>query len=218
MRTFENYHKIYLYIEPLVDGEPDEQKRYHVSNLLRFLENYLNITTNQYSRVKSNYECLFQLDSNNKRELSYKMNIMFGDIHFMLISMEKAYALSIRMFEILGRIDTAKAVRKSKNYKTVKFFRNNLEHMNDKLTVEDHKHRESWYSDNHHTHWFARQWGSMHDKTIKLGPYSFEIDESSFEFLWNLYDEIFKIITDEYIIPNKKNVDLAFKGHMPPQW
>ena len=169
MRTFENYHKVYLYIEPLVDGDPDEQKRKHISNLLCFLENYLNITTNQYIRVKSNYECLFQLD--NKRELSYKMNIMFGDIHFMLISMEKAYALSIRIFEILERIDTAKTVRNSEDYKIVKFFRNNLEHMNDKLTVEDHKYREPWYSNDYHTHWFARQWGSMHDKTIKLGPY-----------------------------------------------
>ena len=90
--------------------------------------------------------------------------------------------------------------------------------MNDKLTVEDYKYRESWYSNEYHSHWFARQWESMHGNAIKLGPYSFEIDESSFEFLWDLYDQIFKIITDEYIIPNKVNVDLAFKGHTPSQW
>ena len=217
MRTFENHHKVYLYIEPLVDGEPDERKRKHISNLLCFLEDYLNITTNQYIRVKENYESLFKPD-NTKRELYYKMNIMFGDIHFMLISMEKAYALSIRMFEILGRIDAADTIRKSEDYKIVKFFRNNLEHMNDKLTVEDHKYRESWYSNDYHTHWFARQWGGMRGNTIKLGPYSFNIDESSFAFLWDSYDQIFKIITDEYVIPNKINVDLAFKGHMTPQW
>ena len=217
MRIFENYHKVYLYIEPLVDGEPDEQKRYHISNLLCFLEKYLNITTNQYIRVKQNYKTLFKL-KDNKKELHHKMNIMFGDIHFMLISMEKAYSLSIRMLEILGRPDTANMIRSSESYKIVKFFRNNLEHMNDKLTVEDYKYRESWYSNEYHSHWFARQWESMHGNAIKLGPYSFEIDESSFEFLWDLYDQIFKIITDEYIIPNKVNVDLAFKGHTPSQW
>lgn len=217
MRTFENYHKVYLYIEPLIDEDPDFQKRKHVSNLFCFLEDYLNLSTNQYIRVKENYDTL-KLCSENKRDLYYKMNTMFGDIHFMLIAMEKSYSLSIRILEILGQTDLANAVNQSDNYKTVKFIRNNLEHMDDKLTIEDYKYRESWYSDDRHTHWFARQWGSIHGNTIKLGNRSFSIDQSSFLFLWNLYDQIFKIITDEYITPNKSKVNLIFKEHMPPQW
>ncbi|OUQ13131.1 hypothetical protein B5E84_17930 [Lachnoclostridium sp. An14] len=217
MQTFENYHKIYLYIEPLVDDEKDARERMHLSHLFCFLEDYLNLTINQYDRVKENHDSLKNY-AESKKELHHCMNIMFGDIHFMLISMEKAYSLSMRMLEILKEKETVKEIRESNAYKTVKFFRNNLEHMNDKLTIEDHKYRESWYSSDYHTHWFARQWGSMHGNTIKLGNYSFSVEETSLEPLLNIYHKIFGIITERYIIPNKEVVDRIFKGHMPLEW
>ena len=81
MRTFHTYHDIYLYIEPLTDDEPDSRTRHQISNCFCFLEDYLNLTTNQYMRVKDNREKISSLSE----------HIMFGDLHFLLIAIDKAY-------------------------------------------------------------------------------------------------------------------------------
>lgn len=54
MKIFHNYHDIYLYIEPLSDTDPDALVRHRIFNCFYFLESYLNLTTNQYTRVKEN--------------------------------------------------------------------------------------------------------------------------------------------------------------------
>ncbi len=215
MRTFVNYHDIYLYIEPLTDDETDSHKRYQVSNLFMFLEDYLNLTTNQYMRVKEHRDKLSEVPPHSKA-LYREMNIFFGDIHFLIIAMEKSYSLSIRLLQILDEKKAAADAFESETFRTIKFIRNNLEHMNDKLTREDGKYRESWYSDSPHTYWFSRQWGSMRGNQIKLGDATFDVTESSFEPLWNLYDSIYKIINERYIAPTKETVDKIFKGHIVP--
>lgn len=55
-----------------------------------FLEDYLNLTTNQYMRVKDNREKISSL-SEHTWELHDTLNIMFGDLHFLLIAIDKAY-------------------------------------------------------------------------------------------------------------------------------
>lgn len=180
-----------------------------------FLEDYLNLTTNQYMRVKDRYDKLKNHPQHGKI-LHQQMNIFFGDIHFMLIAAEKSYTLAIRLLEILGENKAADAAFKSESFKTIKFFRNNLEHMNDKLTVEDYKYRKPWYSDDYHTHWFSRQWGSMNGDTVQLGDKTFSINEHSFEPLEKLYDTIFSIIQERYVLPNKELVDKLFEGHRGP--
>lgn len=82
MRTFHTYHDIYLYIEPLTDDEPDSRTRHQISNCFCFLEDYLNLTTNQYMRVKDNREKISSL-SEHTWELHDALNIMFGDLHFL---------------------------------------------------------------------------------------------------------------------------------------
>lgn len=213
MKMFENYHNIHLYIEPLDDSKPDAHIRYEVSNLLMLLEDYLNLTTNQYIRVKDNRDKLKNYPQNNKA-LHRQMNIFFGDIHFMLISTEKAYNLSIRLLKILGENKTAVDATKSQLFKIIKFIRNNLEHMDDKLTKEDGKYTEPWYSNTAHTFWFNRQWGSMDNDTIKLGDKSLTINGQTFEPLEKLYDIILSIITKRYVIPNKEIVDRIFSRHI----
>lgn len=132
----------------------------------------------------------------------------------MLISAEKAYNLSIRLLKILGENKTAVDATKSQLFKIIKFIRNNLEHMDDKLTKEDGKYTEPWYSNTAHTFWFNRQWGSMDNDTIKLGDKSLTINEQTFEPLEKLYDIILSIITKRYVIPNKEIVDRIFSRHI----
>lgn len=63
MRIFHNHHNIYLYIEPLTDDDPNARTRHQISNCFCFLEDYLNLTTNQYMRVKENKEKLRSLEA-----------------------------------------------------------------------------------------------------------------------------------------------------------
>lgn len=86
--------------------------------------------------------------------------------------------------------------------------------MDDKLTKEDGKYTEPWYSNTAHTFWFNRQWGSMDNDTIKLGDKSLTINGQTFEPLEKLYDIILSIITKRYVIPNKEIVDRIFSRHI----
>ena len=135
MRTFHTYHDIYLYIEPLTDDEPDSRTRHQISNCFCFLEDYLNLTTNQYMRVKDNREKISSL-SEHTWELHDTLNIMFGDLHFLLIAIDKAYSLSIKLLNLLGETASASSLSHSKYRMNLKHFRNNLEHMDEKLTTE----------------------------------------------------------------------------------
>lgn len=217
MRTFHTYHDIYLYIEPLTDDEPDSRTRHQISNCFCFLEDYLNLTTNQYMRVKDNREKISSL-SEHTWELHDTLNIMFGDLHFLLIAIDKAYSLSIKLLNLLGETASASSLSHSKYRMNLKHFRNNLEHMDEKLTTEDQKYQEPWYSDSEYHNWFSSQWGSMSGDLIKLGNYSFTLNESSFAQLWDAYDNITSIIQDKYISKNKEIVDQIWNGHKGPIW
>ena len=212
MRIFHNYHDIYLYIEPLTDTDPDAHIRHRISNCFYFLESYLNLTTNQYARVKENKEKLNSLEAHT-RELLDTANIMFGDLHFLLISMDKSYALSIKLLSLLGEPEAASLLSHSETRMNIKHLRNNLEHMDEKLTSQDQKHKEPWYSDSEYHSWFSSQWGTMNDNSIKLGANSFVIEETSFTQLWETYDNILSIIQNKYVSANKEIVDRIFNNH-----
>lgn len=216
MRLFENYFKLYPYIEALTDDAPDAEIRWEISDLLRFLEDYLNITTNQYMRVKNKRECLAAY-KDNKKLLHREINIMFGDIHFMFVAMGKVYSNALLLLKILGKQELFRSILSSDHYKIVKFFRNNLEHMDEKLTDQNDKYRKSWYSTSSRSHWFSRQWGTMSETEITLGDYTFSIDEQSLFPLWEIYDQILAILNEKYIVPNKEKVDRLFKGHLPSE-
>ena len=100
----------------------------------------------------------------------------------------------------------------------IKHLRNNLEHMDEKLTSQDQKYQESWYSDSEYHNWFSSQWGSLNDNTIKLGSGSFVIEETSFTELWETYDKILSVIQDKYVFVNKETVDRIWNGHKGPEW
>ncbi len=217
MRIFHNHHNIYLYIEPLTDDDPNARTRHQISNCFCFLEDYLNLTTNQYMRVKENKEKLRSLEAHTWA-LHDTTNIMFGDLHFLLIAIDKAYTLSIKLLSLLDEPTTASLLSHSEPRMNIKHLRNNLEHMDEKLTSQDQKYREPWYSDSVYHNWFSSQWGSMNDNLIKLGTNSFVIEESSFTQLWETYDNILSIIQDKYVSVNKQIVDRIWNGHKGPEW
>ena len=212
MRIFHNYHDIYLYIEPLTDTDPDVHIRHRISNCFYFLESYLNLTTNQYARVKENKEKLNSLGTHTQ-ELLDTANIMFGDLHFLLISMDKAYALSIKLLSLLGESETASLLSHSETRMNIKHLRNNLEHMDEKLTSQDQKHKEPRHPDSGYHNWFSSQWGTMNGNSIKLGANSFVIEEALFSQLWETYDNILSIIQNKYVSANKEIVDRIFNNH-----
>lgn len=213
MRTFENYHNIYLYIEPLTDDDPDLKKRYQISNTLKYLEDYLNITTNQYNRIVEN-ETNLNLYPNSSKELHQHLVILFGDIHFLLIATEKSYLLSFELLELLDYKEMRHSGEKSETFRSIKHMRNNLEHMNENLTCHDSRYNRCIEERGWYTNWFNRQWSGMIGGTIELGKHSFSICEDSFTPLWDLYDNILSIIEKKYVLPNKETVDRIFSGHI----
>lgn len=217
MRTFHNYHDIYLYIEPLTDDEPDSRVRHQISNCFCFLEDYLNLTTNQYMRVKDNREKIFSIPPHTW-ELHDTINIMLGDLHFLFISIDKVYSLSIKLLNLLEDTAAASSLSHSEQRMNLKHLRNNLEHMDEKLTTEDQKYKKPWYAASEYHNWFSSQWGSISDNSIKLGNGSFILDESSFSQLWDTYDNILCILQKKYISVNKELVDRIFDGHKGPEW
>lgn len=217
MRTFHNYHDIYLYIEPLTDDESDSRVRHQISNCFCFLEDYLNLTTNQYMRVKDNREKIFSIPPHTW-ELHDTINIMLGDLHFLFISIDKAYSLSIKLLNLLGDTAAASSLSHSEQRMNLKHLRNNLEHMDEKLTTEDQKYKKPWYVASEYHNWFISEWGSISGNSIKLGNGSFILDESSFSQLWDTYDNILCILQKKYISVNKELVDRIFDGHKGPEW
>lgn len=217
MRTFHNYHDIYLYIEPLTDDESDSRVRHQISNCFCFLEDYLNLTTNQYMRVKDNREKIFSIPPHTW-ELHDTINIMLGDLHFLFISIDKAYSLSIKLLNLLGDTAAASSLSHSEQRMNLKHLRNNLEHMDEKLTTEDQKYKKPWYVASEYHNWFISEWGSISGNSIKLGNGSFILDESSFSQLWDTYDNILCILQKKYISVNKELIDRIFDGHKGPEW
>ncbi len=213
MRTFENYHNVYLYVEPLTDDDPDLKKRYQISNTLKYLENYLNITTNQYNRIVENRTNLY-LYPNSSKALHQHLVIFFGDIHFLLIAVEKSYLLSFELLDLLDCQELHHSEERSETFQSIKHMRNNLEHMNENLTCHDSRYNRCIEERGWYTNWFDRQWSGMTGNTIGLGKHSFSICEDSFTPLWDLYDNILSVIEEKYVLPNKETVDRIFSGHI----
>ena len=168
-------------------------------------------------RVKDNREKIFSIPPHTW-ELHDTINIMLGDLHFLFISIDKVYSLSIKLLNLLEDTAAASSLSHSEQRMNLKHLRNNLEHMDEKLTTEDQKYKKPWYAASEYHNWFSSQWGSISDNSIKLGNGSFILDESSFSQLWDTYDNILCILQKKYISVNKELVDRIFDGLKGPEW
>lgn len=206
MRTFKNYREICKYIVPINHADPDYKTHCQIQNTFKYLEDYLNITTNQYIRVERNIAEL-ELLPNTGDLVGHNLLIFFGDIHFMFIVLEKVYKLSFRLLKLLGKDSLYKEFSNSPAYITVKQIRNCLEHMDENLTNHDSRFNECILEHSNYTNWFSQQWGMIIDDEISLGKYSFSLNENSFSPTWHLYDIILDTIHTVYVTPNKKLYD-----------
>lgn len=209
MRTFNNYSNVYKYILPLNGKEPSFNVHCQVQNLFCYFEDYLNLTTNQYERIQKCIAELSLLPSSGKF-VSRNISILFGDIHFLFIALEKSYKLSFELLRLLGNEALSIESRNSPEFVNVKQIRNCIEHMDENLTIHDSRYNTYVPEYGSYTNWFSRQFGTIMDNVIELGKYRFAICEESFSHIWNLYDIIFESLQKIYVIPNKPLYDKIF--------
>ncbi|KEH96876.1 hypothetical protein Z962_05815 [Clostridium botulinum C/D str. BKT12695] len=210
MKKFDNHKNIYKYIEHILDYKPEYETHMIISNLYKYLENYLNLVSIQFERINQTYIDLDPLSNHSIKKFEDKLLFtkLFGDIHFLLISAEKAYNISMNLYKKLSLKQKSIEIHNSKTYTNLKKIRNMLEHMDENLMdgLDKSKKIIPHYSYSN-VNWFDSQYGTLSDNTIKLKNYEFKIEEKSLEYLYNCYDNITYIITSRYVLPIKKEVD-----------
>lgn len=215
MKQFDNYRKIYRYINHIDESNPQYETHIIISHLYKYLEDYLNIINIQFKRIAQTEKEMEPLSNHSVQKFNDRLLFtkLWGDIHFLLIAIEKSYNITIKLYNKLSKHTKSKQIKNSDDYITKKRLRNMLEHMDDNLTdgLEKSKKVVSNYS-YHNINWFDNQYSSLSDNTLKLKNYKFKIEENSLNFLYNYYDEITSILNKEYVLPVKKDVDNFWIG------
>ncbi|NFA44382.1 hypothetical protein EXM65_17920 [Clostridium botulinum] len=204
MKQFDNYKNIYKYLDYYCYSNYNNNAeiiRYKaIINLYKFLEEYLNITSIQFERLKFDRNDL-DLISNKKIDTfedELKFTRIFADIHFLLVSIEKSYNIIIELYNQLLLQEKSISIKTSSDYKLKKQLRNKIEHMDEYIIKP---------STLFHDNWFVRDSFTLTNNTFKLGKYEFELSESNLSLLYHYYDEITLILTKDYVQPVRENVD-----------
>ncbi len=214
MKKFNKYLSIYKYIEPLEDDDKDFELRNSISLLYLYLEKYLNISSVQLQRSLEDDKKIKKLTNiKHNKNLSKFLDLFFADIHFLLISMEKCYKMVIKLFGLLNNTQKVKQIITDTEYINTKYIRNQLEHMDEKLSQtidESQKHYFPLFK--RKANWFHQQFRLMINNKITLTDknkktYTFELNENCMDKLIYYYEEINKLIENKYTLPNKDYVD-----------
>lgn len=100
----------------------------------------------------------------------------------------------MNLYDKLCLPEKSKEIRGSKVFNETRLMRNKIEHIYEGLS----KHGE----------YFSQQYGSMGENNeIEIDGISFEASETSLQPLYQIYEDISKIITERYINPNRELVD-----------
>ena len=207
MRQFDNYKNVYIYLDYYCDINSDnnaEISKYNaINNLYMFLEDYLNITSIQFKRLKADNEELYLL-SNQKIDTfedKLKFTKIFADIHFTLVSIEKSYNIVIQLYNKLNLKSKGTEIKKSSDYLSKKRLRNILEHMDENIVLP---------SDINHSNWFIHDNSVISNNTYTLKGYEFKLSLDSVSLLYSYYDEITSILMKDYVEPVKDTVDKIY--------
>lgn len=210
MKTFNTHESIYKYIAHAFPKDVDYEDRIIISNIYSYIEKYLNMTSFQFERIDMDY---FEMDEameypNGSFERTVPFIKLKGDIHFLIISAEKAYNLIMKLYMKLDLKSNCKEVESSIEYKNIKKLRNNLEHMEEKL-IQGWRRSKNKMPDvfESSVNWFAHDLASIGDKTFKLEKNSLLLEPESLEHLYSCYDNITNIIYKKYVEPNKNDID-----------
>lgn len=228
MEKYNKHKSIHKYMTFLSDPNTDSDYyvKHTISALYKYLENYLTISTNQLNRVNAEMNNILQQSKDNPTYpgIEYDVKIHSGDLHFLLISLEKCYSLSMQIYSEFNLKEKQMAIKNSTKYKIVKQIRNCLEHMDENLSDDSTLHPEyreiSPYPSSSDTNWFEKAWGSQflnkiifRKKNNKI--YILKLDLNTLNDIITYYDDISNIIDKKYIRPNKNIVDRILKNHLP---
>lgn len=215
MKQFDNYKKIYRYIEHIDKSNPQYETHIIISHLYKYLEDYLNVITIQFKRIQQTKKEMEPLANQSIEKFNDRLLFtkLWADIHFLLIAIEKSYNITIKLYNKLSMKIKSKQIKSSDDYIAKKRLRNMLEHMDDNLTdgLNESKRIIPNYS-SHNINWFDNQYGFISDNTLKLKKYKFKIEETSLNLLYNYYDEITSILNKDYVLPVKKDADAFWES------
>ncbi|EDK33927.1 hypothetical protein [Clostridium kluyveri] len=171
MKQFDNYKKIYKYIEHIDGSNPQYETHIIISHLYKYLEDYLNVITIQFRRIEQTKKEMEPLANQSIEKFNDRLLFtkLWTDIHFLLIAIEKSYNITIKLYNKLSMETKSKQIKSSDDYITKKRLRNMLEHMDDNLTdgLNESKRIIPNYS-SHNINWFDNQYGFISDNTLKL--------------------------------------------------
>lgn len=210
MKIFNKHEQFYKYIEHAPEKNTDYETRIIISNIYSFLEDYLNIANFQFERIDKRYE---EMDKVSKYPSGdFRRRIPFlkfkGDVHFLLISIEKAYNLIMQLYMKFNIKSICLEVKNSDEHTNINRLRNKLEHMEENLDDDWNKSKNKMLDVfKSSVNWFAHDLRSYGDKTVKIGDYSLVLTPDSLTHLYSCYNDVTKLINDKYVIPDKDEID-----------
>lgn len=196
MRTFDNSYGTYKYIIPLLLDAPDYELRASIYSMFHCLDNFMNTIALELNRINKDNAALEEMANRRIERFEDRLwfTALWADYYFFLNTAERAYRLAMKLYEKLCFPEKSKEIRESKIFNDTRLMRNKIEHIYEGLA----KHGE----------YFSRQYGSMKgNNRIEIDGISFEASENSLQLLYQIYDDISKIITEKYIDPNREVVD-----------
>ncbi|MCI7152959.1 MAG: hypothetical protein MR952_11045 [Flavonifractor plautii] len=124
---------------------------------------------------------------------------LWADYYFFLNTTERTYRLAMNLYDKLCLPEKSKEIRESKVFNEARLMRNKIEHIYEGLSKQGE--------------YFSQQYGSMGESNeIEIDGISFEANETSLQPLYQIYEDISKIITERYITPNRELVDRIWKN------
>lgn len=196
MKKFDSAFNAEKYILPLDLDSADYPKREAISNLYHYLDDFLNTLMLELSRIEESRGKLRALE--NRRLVSFAdrfyLVALWADYYFFLNTTDRAYQVSMELYEKIGENKKAEQIKRSNSYHITHKMRNQIEHLSEKVS------RTGGIFYNQH-----RSMGQ--DYEIAIGDVSFKVCETSLEPLYQIYDDISNIIEQKYVVPNKETID-----------
>ena len=197
MRKFDRSYGTDKYIRPLDLKAPDYNARVIISNMYTYLDDFMNTLNLQLLRIEESNLKMGVIANQRVEKFEDRMIFvcLWADYYFFLNTMERTYRLAEKLYKRLDEKGKAQEIKDSKNFNDLRIIRNCIEHLYEDITK---KNGEKFYS----------QHRSMGDRNeITINGITFAANEDSMYQLYQIYDDISRIIEEKYIIPNRDIVD-----------
>ena len=201
MRSFDNSYSTYKYIIPLLLDAPDYELRSSIYAMFHCLDNFMNTIMLELGRINTSNSKLKNMANRRVEKFEERLwfTTLWADYYFFLNTTERTYRLAMNLYDKLCLPEKSKEIRESKVFNEARLMRNKMEHIYEGLSKQGE--------------YFSQQYGSMGESNeIEIDGISFEANETSLQPLYQIYEDISKIITERYITPNRELVDRIWKN------